>query len=185
MKTPDIKYPDDEEEKNIVFHYNRSERLKKAPKEVQDFYNGQAPKAPVGIFKALVHTKGSRTMLAILCLVLGVFLIVNFMGPSSDSAVIANTSLKLSAFSFEDTIYVSLKCNQKNDDISTPLKTKIIFKTIDNNSAVTNSKEIEDYITEKEVFFRTTFTDYDIIKIEAEIELQQESKVLTCSVEHK
>ena len=49
-------------EDNLVFHYNREERLKRAPKIVQDYYSGNFKPYKGGLLKSLVATRGNRLL---------------------------------------------------------------------------------------------------------------------------
>ena len=49
-------------EEPLIFRYNRNERLKNAPKNVQDFYSGNFSTAPKGLFKSLFANKTSKIM---------------------------------------------------------------------------------------------------------------------------
>ena len=72
-------------EEELVFYYNRAERLERAGENVRRYYDGTAPKPPKGLFKALVHTKQSRVMLFAVALSALVVLAVAFLTGKTDS----------------------------------------------------------------------------------------------------
>ena len=177
-------YTENPTEAELNFHYNREDRLKDAPTVVQKYYAGELPTAPKGLFKALVHTKSSRFTFMALILVLALVVALIFFGPQANQNSIGNTEFNLSAFSFEEKVYVSIKTQSKvkQEEIQIPLE--ISISALDKESQILNQEKIETVITENEEFIRTIFTDYDIISIGVEV-LNTESKEkisLSCSV---
>lgn len=177
-------YTENPTEAELNFHYNREDRLKDAPTVVQKYYAGELPTAPKGLFKALVHTKSSRFTFMALILVLALVVALIFFGPQANQNSIGNTEFNLSAFSFEEKVYVSIKTQSKvkQEEIQIPLE--ISISALDKESQILNQEKIETVITENEEFIRTIFTDYDIISVEVEV-LNTESKEkisLSCSV---
>ena len=177
-------YTDNPTEPELVFHYKREDRLKDAPTVVKKYYAGELPTAPKGLFKALVHTKSSRFTFMALILVLALVVALIFFGPQANQNSIGNTEFNLSAFSFEEKVYVSIKTQSKvkQEEIQIPLE--ISISALDKESQILNQEKIETVITENEEFIRTIFTDYDIISVEVEV-LNTESKEkisLSCSV---
>ena len=177
-------YTENPTEAELNFHYKREDRLKDAPTVVQKYYAGELPTAPKGLFKALVHTKSSRFTFMALILVLALVVALIFFGPQANQNSIGNTEFNLSAFSFEEKVYVSIKTQSKvkQEEIQIPLE--ISISALDKESQILNQEKIETVITENEEFIRTIFTDYDIISIGVEV-LNTESKEkisLSCSV---
>lgn len=207
MEQPDIIYPDDKDStENLNFRYNRTERLKSAPKEVQDYYNGNWKGPPKGFFKALVHTTGSKFIFAALCFVLAISVVVMIVNSRENIITFANVKSEISAFSFDDIVYVTLQCQEKNtkanektdsmiqkeqtdtiDTIDTIKnnKIKVVLKALDAQKNIINFSEQEDFFTKNEIFFRTTFQDYDIISVLAEITIKGQTETIFCNVEKK
>lgn len=178
-------YTENPSEAELNFRYNREERLKNAPETVRKYYAGELPTAPKGLFKALVHTKSSRFTFMALILVLALFVALFFFGPKANQNSIGNTDFSLSAFSFEEKIYVSVKTQTKinqSEIIQIPLEFSI--SALDKENQIVNKEKIETVITENEEFIRTIFTDYDIISIGVEVlnTETQEKISLSCSV---
>lgn len=98
----------DNPEENLVFHYNREERLKKAPKIVQDYHSGKLTAYKPGLFKALVSTKSNRMIFFALIICLAVVIFTGlFNKPEKNS--LNGIGVSVSAMSFDETVYVSLK----------------------------------------------------------------------------
>ncbi|MCR4790144.1 MAG: hypothetical protein K5839_03585 [Treponemataceae bacterium] len=178
---------DEIQEENLVFRYNRDERVSKASPTVKAHYDGTEAKPPKGLFKALVHTKSSRYMLYTLILVLAFFFGIYFFGSRSNVDSLNGTKYSLTAFSFEDNVYISLKLTpediEKNEAEN---KINVQICTIDNENQITNKVSF----TEKDIkddYIRAVFVNHDIISVTAEISDQAEEKTLnlSCKVEEK
>ena len=177
-------YTENPTEAELNFHYNREDRLKDAPTVVKKYYAGELPTAPKGLFKALVHTKASRFTFMALILVLALVVALIFFGPKANQNSIGNTEFNLSAFSFEEKVYVSIKTQSKINQPEIQIPLELTISALDMEKQVVNQEKIETVITENEEFIRTIFTDYDIISIGVEV-LNTESKEkisLSCSV---
>ena len=180
MDKPDIIYPDEKDNiENITFYYDRSERLKNDPKEVQDYYSGKWIGPPKGLFKALVHTKSSRFIFATLCFVLAISILMMMINSKENIITFENVKVELSAFSFEDTIFISIKTENKNEN---PIDANVVINVLDKDFNIINTKEQKIKFDLRENFFRTTFTDYDIIYSEATVTLSGQTKTAKCSV---
>ena len=177
-------YTENPTEAELNFHYKREDRLKDAPTVVKKYYAGELPTAPKGLFKALVHTKSSRFTFMALILVLALVVALIFLGPKANQNSLGNTEFSLSAFSFEEKIYVSIKTQTKNNQTEIQIPLELSISALDKENQIANQEKIETVITENEEFIRTIFTDYDIISIGVEV-LNTETKEkisLSCSV---
>ena len=177
-------YTENPTEAELNFHYKREDRLKDAPTVVKKYYAGELPTAPKGLFKALVHTKSSRFTFMALILVLALVVALIFFGPKANQNSLGNTEFSLSAFSFEEKIYVSIKTQTKNNQTEIQIPLELSISALDKENQIVNQEKIETVITENEEFIRTIFTDYDIISIGVEV-LNTETKEkisLSCSV---
>ena len=177
-------YTENPTEAELNFHYKREDRLKDAPTVVQKYYAGELPTAPKGLFKALVHTKSSRFTFMALILVLALVVALIFFGPKANQNSIGNTEFSLSAFSFEEKVFVSIKTQSKVNQTEIEIPLELTISALDMEKQVVNQEKIETVITENEEFIRTIFTDYDIISIGVEVlnTETQEKISLSCSV---
>ena len=96
-------------DEQMVFHYNRAERLKHAPKIVQDYYSGDFKAYKGGLFKSLVATKANRLLFVTVIFTFGIILFIRYFGPEKRSGSLNKVDVSLSAFSYEDSVYVSVK----------------------------------------------------------------------------
>ena len=164
-------HPDDEKERGFTFFYNREERLKKAPQSVRDFYAGKmAPKK--GLFKVLVSTKGNRFMLMSIAVFVAFIWIFSFLSARNISRFIG-TECELKALSDE----------KRKTRMSIPVL--VTFNAYDNSGALINKSEVSDSFTGEELFIRTKFTDYDIIKITASCNSGTESKDFSVNIQNR
>lgn len=183
LRTVEIK---EDDEKNLVFHYDRKSRLENAPKMVQDYYSGNYRMPPKGIFKMLVWTKSSRIMLFVLIACLALTLFIGILSPDADEGLYADVPMKLTAFTFQDTVYtqVVLKKPEKNAESYTEseLKVDVTFKFYDVDGALCDSIKKTDFYKGNELAVGTTSEDYDILKVEAVVAINQEQAVLKATV---
>lgn len=183
----EIKEADDSQ--NLVFHYDRNERLKKAPKMVQDYYSGDYKMPPKGLFKMLVYTKSSRVMLFIMVACLMLVLFIGLMSPNEDEGLYDDVPLKLSAFSFQDTVYTQLivKAPKKDAEsyIGKHIPVEVTFRFYDVDQTLTETVKKTDFYEGNELSFGTTSADYDILKVEASVNIQNEQSVLKTTVKRE
>ncbi|MCR5699735.1 MAG: hypothetical protein K6G52_08855 [Treponemataceae bacterium] len=188
---------DKDEQSELVFHYKREDRLENASKTVKDYYDGTGPTPPKGIFEALVHTKSARYSLFALLLVLAFFVGFYFFGSKSYEDTLDGVHYKLTAFTFEDNVYVSIKLEsdaaEPNAAKSEPDATEpnaalpdftVQIFAIDNDNQIIEKKNFSKNDV-KDSYLRTTFVNHDIIMIKAEVKSSedQESTIeLSCKV---
>ena len=92
----------------IVYHYNREQRLEKAPQLVRDLYN-EEPKRRGGIFRSLTNTKPkAMTFISIVIMCLAIF-VLSVLGYTSDSHDFDGNLLTVQAIKFEGAVIVALK----------------------------------------------------------------------------
>ncbi len=171
-------------EEPLHFYYNRQERLKNAPESVRDYYNGKLTGQSHGLFKSLVATKGNRMLLVtvVLCAFLVIFL--SLFGNKSDRREINGVAVQLSAFTFDDSVYVSLHMDAgKSHKADTVKKVIATVSGIDSDKQKTQDHVLQGNYTGNEQYLRTKFTDYDIIKIMAEVEIAGQKHVLFAFVQ--
>jgi len=173
-------------ERPLHFYYNREERLKNAPKSVQDYYAGKGPVLAHGIFKTLVATPANRFMLTAVgaCMLLVVFM--SIFGNKPDKKQIGNTQVQLTAFSFEDAIYVSIHFDGlKAVKNGKPEKVDAVVYAIDTDTQKSQKQSLNGIYDGKEIYMRTKFPDYDIIKVQADIEIAGKKQSLITPVQRR
>ncbi len=179
----------EEGEEKLVFHYNREERLKKAPEIVRKYYAGELIQKR-GLFRSLVSTRGNRMMFFVLLLSCGLTAFVGFFGPKKNVRSAAGVEFTLTAFSFDDSVYASVKFSepfQKNrsdyKDKRIPVSAAMSF--VDADSQVVFREEASEIYSGKQLFLRTSVTDYDIVKVWADFTFCDEEIHLESPVEHR
>ena len=166
----------------LHFFYNREERLKHAPQNVRDFYNGTSGQPVKGLFRVLVATKGNRFILIATAL-FAAFVWFYSAFSERNSTSVAGMSVSLSAFSYEDFVYASVKLTPlKNKKPTGPLPVTVMFSAVDNNGAVNAEQEVTELYEGSEAFIRTKLSDYDIIRIDATLSVLDEEKQLSAAV---
>ena len=189
---PESKSPDDGASENLVFRYNREERIKRAPKIVQDYYAGKM--APTkGFFKVLVATKFNRMMLMAVALCFAVVIIANTFGNRPSLAVAAGFELELSAFRYDESVYAQVKIHplkkslkDKNFDLEKYVKDQekalATFCFVDADGQESAKLQKSGQIEKNAFFLRTNSPDYDIMQVSASVEILGEKASLVCKV---
>jgi len=174
-------------EEKLVFYYNREERLKRAPSIVQRYYRKEGEFGMKrGLFRSLVATKANRIMLVTLGFLFAVVLFIGLFAKYEEGSLLG-VGTALSAFSFEDTVYVSIKLDKpgKNFDQSIPLPVKANLSFFNIDEQLLEKQELTGKYEGNEVFLRTTIRDYDIIKVIAIVEMADASAELKAQVQKR
>lgn len=173
-----------EGEQKLHFYYNREERIAKAPANVQEYYRGGM--RPVKGVKVL-FTKQNRWIFLSLIIFCAFVLIYNSMNKSRNYALINTLDCEIQAFSYEEEIYVNLKIKKNvkySDTKAIPQRVEVQFFLIDPNNQV-GEKKTEVMIYESgEQTIRGKFTDFDIIRVDAIVNVEGEEKEISTVVIH-
>ncbi len=175
-------YPDGE--KPLHFYYNREERIKNAPKIVQDFYAGKINQFTRNPFKILFNNPLNRMMVIFLLLFCGFAYFMTWQAEKKTSRI-AETTGTLTSFSYEEKVYTSFKLEkipEKKSKDFIPKSITVIFKALDSSETVLFEKELSDSYDGKELFIRTQFNDYDIIKVIADVSVGNEKQSFVSNV---
>lgn len=176
-------------EEKLVFHYNREERLKRAPEIVKDYYEGNFKAYKPGIFRALVSTKGNRLMFITLLLCFAIVIFLGFFN-RKDESVLNSIPLNLSAFSFEENVYVSLAFDEvkkqgKSKEFGQAKDIQVEFDFLDADKVALEKKVLALSYEGAKTFLRTTFHDYDIFYVRAYVFMDGLTVELTATVEKR
>ncbi|OJF75949.1 MAG: hypothetical protein BKP49_08990 [Treponema sp. CETP13] len=181
-----------ETEDDLDFHYKREERLEKAPPIVKNWYDGSFPTPPKGFFESFVHTKLSRMLLITLGIIFACCVVTIVFFNQNKKASLSGVPITLSAFSFEDTVYVSIKASEiseiaykKISDNKNENEIHILIKYYGEEESLISEQTIIGFYSGKEAFYRTTTTNYDIIKVEIELTGLQSNVKLFSEVQQK
>ena len=175
-------YTDGEEP--LVYHYGPSgERLRNAEDSVRKFYAGEGPQPPKGILRSLVQTRSSRLILLVMLAMMAITIITSIMDRGAGAAMVGVIPMELSAFSFDETVYISLHLKENSfDDLSDQLHLSCIFLFYTTDDQVVHKAVAETFYTGGEDFLRTTFGDYDILYVEAVVAAGGETQTLRADI---
>ena len=172
--------PDNEADKNLKFYYNREERISKAPKLVQDYYNGNMK--PVRGFR-IFFTKQNRYIFFALIFFVGAAWIYTGLNKTRAGTTLQGVNFELTAFSYEEEVYVSLQMKRsKKAKNNSPISVNAEFFAIDPNNQVSDKRSGQLIYDEGEKYIRTKFTDYDIIRIDVILNADDTEKELSAEV---
>ena len=169
----------------MIFRYNREERLAHAPKIVQDYYAGKMQIGSRGIFKSLVATRGNRFMLFSVIVCAAAMIFMWHFGPSKSEDTVHHVPLQLSAFSFEDTVYVTLELSDPNKKYKegSVFPVEVTFHFTNAEGQLAHEEKITTNYAGKKELVRTTFKDYDIIDVSAVLKMGDEERRLSKTVQ--
>ncbi len=174
-------YADGEEP--LVFHYGKpGERLKHADESVRNFYEGKGPQPPKGLFKSLVQTRTSRFMFLTVIAFTVIVFALQFLGGNPAAGTVGGIPVSLAAFSFEDTVYVSIKLEETRTGENSLVPVNADIRLYDTDKQLIATAAAEGFYRGKEEFLRTTAADYDIVYIEAVLNTPDGSVTLTAGV---
>ena len=166
-----------ESEKELKFYYNREKRIANAPQIVQDYYNGKMkPVRGIKIF----FQKQNIWILFALILFVGAAWFYSGLNSTRAYGKIDDVNFELQAFSFEQQIYATVKTfrtkkNQekykKNEEEYKPSKVEVEFFAIEQNNQVSDKSFSSIIFKNNDEYLRAKFTDFDIIRIDAIVRL--------------
>jgi hypothetical protein len=169
--------------KPVVFYYNREKRVADAPQNVKDYYSGKI-KPPKGFIKVLVATPAKRMLFFSIIALCILIIFLNFTMDSESEAVISGIPVTLSAFAFEDNVYISVHL----DNNSKIIDTMAVFAEISifnaDDEALEKRRLAKNYAGSEE-FLRTTIVDYDILRIEAVVSVSDAEATLKTAITRK
>ena len=172
--------PDDGVDKPLKYYYNREERIAKAPKLVQDYYNGNLK--PVRGFRIFL-TKQNRYIFFALIFFVGATWIYTGLNRTRAGTTLAGINFELTAFSYEEEVYVQLKMKRSSRSRETaPINVAADFFAIDPNRQVGDKREGQLVYESDEQYIRTKFTDYDIIRVDVILNAGGHEKELSAEV---
>ncbi|MBR1640494.1 MAG: hypothetical protein IJ688_14025 [Treponema sp.] len=170
-----------EGEEELHFYYNRAERIARAPQNVQDYYNGGM--RPVRGFK-IFFTKQNRFIFFGLIFFVAFAWIYSGLNRTRNQTILNGVVYDLSAFSYEDEIYVTIKSRFKNTD---EIRDSIPFEA--SVFAVNSDNQIQEKVflqglaeVSGEQSVRTKIRDFDIKRIDVILDSQGASKELSAFV---
>ena len=97
--------------------------------------------------------------------------------------------VNLSAFSYEDSVYASVKFHEAGKKIKSDFEGGVpvyaTFSAHDKEGTTVSEEKVTGKYEGNELFLRTTFQDYDIIKIDAVCSMGDSLLKLDCPIEKR
>lgn len=172
-----------EDEKPFVYHYGPpGERLKNADESVKRFYADEESQSRKGFFRLLTRTRSSRLMLVTIVALVMVILATSLFSGADGGATVAGIPAQLSAFSFEDSVYVSVKLSGMGTPPVEPVLVQAELCAYSSDGQLISTEFLQDFYHGTELFLRTRFSDYGIVYIDAEVEASGKTVSLRCNV---
>ncbi|MDR1785290.1 MAG: hypothetical protein LBR23_02320 [Spirochaetaceae bacterium] len=169
-------------EEPLTFYYNRERRIANAPQNVRDYYSGQGA-MPRGFFKVLVATPGKRVLFFSILALCALIVFLTYSVPSASRGEVADIPAELSAFSFEETLYISLRLGPSKN--AEPRTVRAEISVFNADGEVFDRQVMEKKYLGEEEFFRTKTGDYDIIRVEAVLSCGGQERSLKSSITRK
>lgn len=157
----------DDSEEQLVFHYNREERIKKAPRIVQDYYSGKIKGGGPGLIKALVATKANRFIFFAIVVFAAVIFWQSWFGNKNNKKNVEGIPLELVVSEIDDYARVLIKFgeNLPKYDYSQGTDISGQIHYLDENRDEIKSEEISLNYCGDKIWIKTECSSYGIIKI--------------------
>ena len=169
-----------EGEGELHFYYDRKERIARAPEVVQRYYENPAAFKPVRGIR-IFFTKQNRFILFALIFFVAFAWIYTAVNNTRSQVVLDGVIYNLSAFSYEDEVYITIKAKFKNGTGQRAFTANVFAVNSDNQIQEKLVVEgLADSTEEQSV--RARVRDFDIKRIDVIIDSQKESKELSAYV---
>lgn len=171
---------------NFVYYYNREERIARAPKIVQDYYSGNFNVSKKGLFGTMFATRSNKFLfLSIIVIMIFGWCYSAYLNKTGVSFL--GTTVKVSAFSFDETVYVSLELNQAKNkkNAGTPLLIDVVISVLDESDFIVDSYSERLQFTGDEINLKNKFHDYDLRKVVTELKTSDETKKMVTVIDRK
>ena len=148
---------------------------------MQEYYNGGL--LPVRGFKILFVNKTNRLMFFMILFFVGFIWLYTGLNKTRSYTKINNVSFDVQAFLYEEEIFVSVKIKNRNSSaLDKPIKILAEVSAINNDNQTVNKEILQTVFSDGENNLRTKFTDYDIIKIDVELDVNGEKNLISTDV---
>ena len=178
-----------EGEEPLVFHYKRGDFRKYESEQCRNIATGVDAPAR-GFFKVLVASKGNRILFITMMMCFVLMLVMSIFSAKSNVDTIGGVTCELTAFSFQDNVYASLKMKKfRTEQASDGYRNlEIAFSLLDaDGNTVAEYETIYsfDMANKEEQFVRSTFTDYEAHSARCVVTCGNDSRTIKSSVEHR
>lgn len=169
----------------VVFYHKNGEFREKEATVYSDLATGKnQPKK--GLFRSLVNTRGNRMMFFTMLLCFALVMGVSLLGKSADSCTVGGAQFKISAFSFDQTVFVSISVDSSG--VKEPFLVNADIFALDAGGAEADSEHSSYEVSAQggaEQFIRATFSDFDLKTIRCVLSGAEKNAELTCKIQHK
>lgn len=183
------------ENNSRLFH---EERMKNAPKIVQDYYNGTGLKFEKGLFKVLVAKKSNRIIFLIMIFCFAILFITNNLANKGNLKVINGYECELQSFSYDDRLFASVKIHplkktkaqlsnqEKKEGKTISFPVNIVFYGISESGVQMEfQNDINGEIFLNSNIYRTDSDDYNVTDVIARVSVGDESGELSVKVNRR
>ena len=183
------------ENNSRLFH---EERMKNAPKIVQDYYNGTGLKFEKGLFKVLVAKKSNRIIFLIMVFCFAILFITNNFSNKGNLKVINGYECELQSFSYDDRLFASVKIHplkktktqlsnqEKKEGKTIAFPVNIVFYGISESGVQMEfQNDINGEIFLNSNIYRTDSDDYNVTDVIARVSVGDESGELSVKVNRR
>ena len=177
-----------EGEEPLVFYYKKGEFRKHESEKLRNIATGLDSPAR-GFFKVLVATKGNRILFITMMMCFILMLVMSIFSAKSNVDTVGDVTCELTAFSFQDSIYTSLKLKKSRNapkDVSgyRCLSISFFLTDADGNIAARYDTDYSfDMENSSEQFVRATFNDYDAYSASCTVSCGEDSRIIKSSIE--
>ena len=146
----------------MVFHYSREHRLSRASPEVRRMHE-EGYNLNKGFIKGLTGNAGLRSTFMVIIILCAAIFFISFFGPSSDEGAFYGADASLKAFSFGETVFVSLSIGKNENELPAPLPAMVAAEMaiLDGDGAVLTDAIVTGWYEGEETILRYSFPDYD------------------------
>ncbi|MCR5764125.1 MAG: hypothetical protein K6G00_12165 [Treponema sp.] len=178
-----------EGEEPLVFHYKKGEFRKYESEKYRNIATGVDAPAR-GFFKVLVASKGNRILFITMMMCFVLMLVMSIFSAKSNVDTVGGVTCELTAFSFQDKVYASLKLKKfRNEKVSEGYRNlNIEFFLIDADGNTVAKYETGwsfDMGNKEEEFVRATFTDYEAYSASCAVSCNDDSRIIKSSIERR
>ncbi len=171
---------DEQNEQELVFHYNRERRIRNAPESVQNYYSGESHGPQKGLIRIFFTNRGTKLLFFSIIILSAVIFAVSLLHPGTH---IGGVPVSLAAFQYDGTVYVTVELAESTFQGDEAVPAAITVDALDREKSALFSGDFSGSYEGNRETFRTSFPDYDILEISAHITIGDKSKVITAAVD--
>ncbi len=168
----------------LEFRYSRQKRLERAPEIVRETYRkGYTPNK--GFIRGLTATPGLRSIFFAIIILSAVVVGVTLFGGSSDQKTLNGSAVRLTAFLYGDSVYVSVSLKPSGDSAapSEPVPVSAYIEGLDASGNVVAEQRVSGAYAGSDTVLRAVLRDYELLKVRCEVLFGDAAAELSASVD--